>query len=66
MRTMHGELLTDYEVTRLADTPPTTETDNGRRIFKRGGSTGVRIGSGGPEINLKTLNGDIFIRNTDK
>ncbi len=62
MQTMNGELLTDFDVTALPVEAAETERHGGKFVFKRGGSTGVRIGAGGTDIRMKTLNGDIFIR----
>ena len=55
-------MYTDFEVNTLPSGPPETERHNGKMVFRRGGATGVRIGSGGKEIRMKTLNGDIFVR----
>ena len=59
--TFNGEAYTNFEVHMLS---PDIKTDR-----KRGGSmvridkkSRVRAGSGGPELNYKTLNGDIEVR----
>lgn len=62
MQTMNGGMYTDFEVSPLPLEPASQETRNGKFVYRRGGATSVRIGSGGPELSLKTLNGDIFIR----
>ncbi len=62
MQTLNGGMYTDFEVTPLPLEPASAETRNGKFVYRRGGATNVRIGSGGPEFNMKTLNGDIFIR----
>jgi hypothetical protein len=62
MQTMNGGMYTDFEVSPLPLEPVNAETHNGKFVYRRGGATRVRIGAGGPEFNLKTLNGDIFIR----
>jgi hypothetical protein len=62
MQTLNGAMYTDFEVTPLPLEPASAETRNGKFVYRRDGATNVRIGSGGPKFNLKTLNGDIFIR----
>ncbi|MBV8820171.1 MAG: hypothetical protein JO022_17555 [Acidobacteriaceae bacterium] len=63
LQTMHGGMFTDYEVSTL---PPQQDADSERHgsklVIRRGGATGVKIGNGGPEVRLKTINGDLFVR----
>ena len=66
MKTMNGGMYTDFNVQRLPLAPESPERQNGRYVLRRGGATGVRIGAGGIEMNLKTLNGDIFIRDRER
>ena len=62
METMNGGMYTDFDVVALPTEPAAAENQNGKYVFRRRGVTSVRIGSGGPELRMKTLNGDIFIR----
>ncbi len=62
MQTMNGGMYTDFEVSPLPLETGSMEKKNGKFVYRRGGATSVRIGSGGPEFTMKTLNGDIFIR----
>jgi hypothetical protein len=66
MQTMHGGMYTDFEVSTLPAEPAAAERQNGKYVYRRGGSTGVRVGAGGAELKLKTLNGDIFVRDREK
>jgi DUF4097 and DUF4098 domain-containing protein YvlB len=61
METMNGDVYTDFEVAALPVRTTTSNSQNGKRVYKVGHMTGVRAGEGGPEIELKTLNGDLFI-----
>jgi DUF4097 and DUF4098 domain-containing protein YvlB len=66
MKTMHGGLYTDFEVSTLPQPASAPARENGRFVYRSRGNTAVRVGSGGTEINVKTLNGDIFLKNRDK
>lgn len=58
MRTDNGEIHTDFEV----EVRPST-TDDGRRPGFRQSETVTRtINGGGPDLELRTLNGNIYIR----
>jgi len=61
MRTMNGEAYTDFDVAALPVRTTTSNSRNGKKVYKVGHMTGVRAGKGGPEIELNTLNGDMFI-----
>lgn len=62
LSTMHGEMFTDFPVVALAASPATTERSNGRFVYRSDRASHVRIGNGGPEITLSTINGDVEIR----
>jgi hypothetical protein len=67
LKTMHGELLTDFEVQTLPVQPEVTRSGtNGRFVYKAGGATRVRVGRGGPELSFETLNGDVRILRGDR
>ena len=62
MKTFHGGLFTDFDVTPVAARPaPAPSRRDGRFVYRSGGFTLVRAGSGGPEITLETLNGDVRV-----
>ena len=61
MKTMNGEAYTDFEMAALPVKTTTSSSRNGKKTYQVDHMTGVRAGSGGPEIELKTLNGDMFI-----
>jgi hypothetical protein len=62
MKTFNGGLYTDFDVQTL----PTTalvkaERRDGMYVYRSTGFTTVRAGSGGPELTLDTLNGDVRV-----
>ena len=62
MKTFNGELLTDFDVEPVpARAVATTESRNGRFVFRSNQFTTVRAGTGGPEITLETINGDVRV-----
>jgi hypothetical protein len=57
-----GDAYSDFPVSYLpASSAAKTERKNGKFIYKSNRFIDVRIGSGGPEIKMDTLNGDILI-----
>ena len=68
-KTMHGEVYSDFDVTRLPKAAPVREEraeKDGKFVYRSEGFTGVRSGKGGPEIKLETLTGDILIAKRSK
>lgn len=61
LRTMHGEAFTDFEVAALPSRTERSREVDGKSVFRVRHSTGIRAGGGGPEFELETLNGDMFI-----
>ena len=63
LKTMHGELLTDFDVEALPVQAEATRsaTSQGRFVYKAAGTTRVRVGRGGPDLSFETLNGDVRI-----
>ena len=61
MKTMNGEAFTDFELSFLPTRTISNDKQNGKKIYKIGHMSGVRAGRGGPEFELSTLNGDMFI-----
>jgi DUF4097 and DUF4098 domain-containing protein YvlB len=68
MKTMNGGLFSDFAVTSLPATSTVTQPErrNGGLVWKSNRMTGVRIGSGGPELSFETLNGNVLIKNREK
>jgi hypothetical protein len=66
MQTLNGGMYTDFEVSAGAIEPASATRQNGKFVLHRAGATAVRIGPGGPELRMKTVNGDIFIRDREK
>jgi hypothetical protein len=65
MKSLQGELYTDFPVTALP-VPASAEQRNGKLVYRSHRTTGVRIGSGGPELSFETVNGEVLIKNRDK
>ncbi len=64
IKTMNGEAYSDFPVTSLPAPAAETRKEGARHVFRSDRFFGVRIGKGGPEIKLETLNGDILIKKT--
>lgn len=62
MKTMNGGMYTDFEVTPLASEPMKAERKDGKFVYRSQDAARVRVGSGGPELSFKTLNGNIYVR----
>jgi DUF4097 and DUF4098 domain-containing protein YvlB len=61
MSSMQGEILSDFQLELVPSQPKIDRGDN-RFSFKVEREVHARVGGGGPEIRLKTFNGDIQIR----
>lgn len=61
LKTMNGEVFTDFEVDALPGKTETTHDRNGKNVYMIARMSGIRAGKGGPEIEMNTLNGDMFI-----
>jgi Toastrack DUF4097 len=69
IKTMHGEVYSDFEVTYLPQAPPVRQErreEGGKYVYRSDRGYGVRTGKGGPEIKLETLTGDILIAKRSK
>jgi hypothetical protein len=62
LRTLHGELLTNFDTTATPAPAASSERRNGRYVYRSNRFTSVRIGTGGPELTFETLNGDVRVR----
>ena len=61
LKTRHGELLTDFDVQILPEPAVAAERRNGMFIYRSHGAARVRVGQGGPEISMETMNGDVRV-----
>jgi hypothetical protein len=61
VQTMNGEAWSDFPFTQLPPAATTRHERDGRWVYRREGSR-LRLGPGGPQVALETLNGDIRIR----
>ena len=61
MKSFNGGLFTDFETQPLAQTLVVEERSAGMKVFRSNSYTSVRVGSGGPELTLDTLNGDVRV-----
>ena len=63
LKTLNGEIYTDFPTATYLPAKPDVahSRGKGRYIYRSHRSQGVRIGAGGPEIRMETVNGDIVI-----
>jgi len=61
LKTFNGDIYSDFPVTYLPTKAPIQDHKKGKFVYKSDRFFGVRVGKGGPEIKLDTLNGDILI-----
>ncbi|TYZ14503.1 hypothetical protein FY528_01890 [Hymenobacter lutimineralis] len=63
-KSMHGEMYTDFPQTENlpAQITQNTEREGAGTKYKLRKETAVRLGKGGPNIRLETLNGDVTIK----
>ncbi len=68
LKTLNGEIYTDFQnASYLPEkTAGKSSREKGRFIYRSHRRQGVRIGAGGPEITLETINGDITIADRNK
>ena len=60
-KTFNGGVYSDFPVSALPVQPMKEEHRSGKVIFRADRYTGARVNSGGPEIKVENLNGDIRI-----
>jgi hypothetical protein len=60
-KTFNGSVYSDFPMTGLPQKQATAEKKNGRFVYRSDRFTGGRVGSGGPEIKVENLNGDIRV-----
>jgi hypothetical protein len=61
LKTLNGEIFSDFPVSYLPAGPGEAKREKGRFVYRSHDFQGVRVGKGGPEISMETLNGDIMI-----
>jgi hypothetical protein len=62
-RTLNGEAWSDFPYSVVPrQAAPGGERRDGRWVVRSRWSEGIRIGDGGPELSLETINGDILLR----
>lgn len=68
LKTTNGSMYTDFESTALANLPSTgtATNDNGKFVYKNRGESRIRVGAGGPQIRITTVNGGIQIKKQTK
>ncbi len=59
---MNGDLFSAFECKKMG---PKIEKSEKNGMFKIGTKTGVEIGSGGPELSFKSINGDLYLRKSN-
>ena len=60
-KTMQGEVYSDFPMTELPQEPGKSERRNGKFIFSADRFSGGRVGTGGPQIKMENLNGDLRV-----
>lgn len=61
LKTFHGSINSDFPFTYLPNSPVKGKRSNGKYVYKSNRSQAIRIGKGGPSIEMDTLNGSIYI-----
>ena len=61
LKTLNGSIYSDFPVAALPVRAIQEERRGAKVVYRADRYTGVRIGSGGPEIKMENLNGDIRI-----
>jgi hypothetical protein len=66
LKTMNGEMWSEFPFTQGASRPPVQEWEDGRRVIRFDGAATVRVGGGGrgDRHRLETLNGSVYLRRT--
>jgi hypothetical protein len=63
-KTMNGKVYSDFEYEDLPPESVNVERKYGKRVYRRGENSRIRIGGGGPQLRFETLNGNINILKT--
>jgi hypothetical protein len=63
LKTFNGDAYSDFAISYLPTVSSSSvERKNGKYVYKSDRYARIRVGSGGPEIQMDTLNGDILIK----
>jgi DUF4097 and DUF4098 domain-containing protein YvlB len=63
LKTFNGDAYSDFAISYLPTVSSSSvECKDGKYIYKSNRYASIRVGSGGPEIQMDTLNGDILIK----
>jgi len=60
-KTMQGNIYSDFPMAAIPAAPGKAARQNGRFVYNADRYTGGRVGTGGPEIKLENLNGDLRV-----
>ena len=66
LKTVNGGMYTDFESSALAPSAGMALRENGKFVYKSRGTSRLRIGSGGPQLRVETVNGSIQIKKATK
>jgi hypothetical protein len=66
LQALNGGIFSDFPVSYLPAKPGTASREKGRYVYRSRSFQGVRVGQGGPEIRMETVNGDIMIAGASK
>lgn len=61
LATTNGDAFTDYDYVSLPPPSPKAEQRGSKRVWRVASRTGIRIGAGGPSLDVETFNGNIRI-----
>jgi DUF4097 and DUF4098 domain-containing protein YvlB len=61
-KTLNGHIYSDFDVNALPANVGTTETKNGKFIYRSDRMQSGRVGTGGPELTFETVNGNIRLQ----
>jgi hypothetical protein len=61
LKTFNGGLFTDFDVVPLPSPPPSSTRREGHLVIRPNEFAHVRVGAGGPQLTLETLNGDVRV-----
>lgn len=60
---MHGDLYTSFDYKKMI---PKIEKNEENGTYKIGTKTGVEIGSGGPELSFRNINGNVYLNKSSQ
>jgi len=65
LKTLNGEAWTDFDY-QMQPVTASASHEGARFVYRLGNGTNLRVGAGGPQLNLETLNGPIRITKRGK